>query len=178
MTAGAYARGMDPDRPPDGPPSGPRVDGSEGGPEHRGRGAAATARLAAGGVVLDSFGGETRVLVVHRPAYDDWSLPKGHVETGERSEDAAIREVAEETGVRGRITHHAGTTEHTVRLGSSTAIKQVDWFVMAPAGGIAPDPRTPDSEVDRATWWPTSRALTDLTHPSERALLARVIAMS
>ena len=55
---------------------------------------------AAGGVVLD---GEGRVAVVHRPRHDDWSLPKGKLDPGESFEDAALREVEEETGVRGRL---------------------------------------------------------------------------
>ena len=53
---------------------------------------------AAGGVVVDDR--NSTVLIVHRPRYDDWSLPKGHVDPGETFEQAALREVFEETGVR------------------------------------------------------------------------------
>jgi 8-oxo-dGTP pyrophosphatase MutT (NUDIX family) len=132
--------------------------------------------LAAGGVVLHTLDGVVHVLVVHRPAYDDWSLPKGHVDDGESPEDAALREVAEETGVEARIARAAGTTEHEVVLVEGRAMKRVHWYVMHPAHASAdPSSRTPDTEVDRATWWPVHAALTDLTHAGERELLARTV---
>jgi 8-oxo-dGTP pyrophosphatase MutT (NUDIX family) len=131
--------------------------------------------LAAGGVVLDVAGPDPRVLVVHRPAYDDWSLPKGHVDPGEELAAAALREVTEETGIAARIVRDAGTTEHTVELAPGPATKRVHWFVMEPLGDADPATREPDVEVDRATWWPTSTALRDLTYAGERTLLAQVL---
>jgi 8-oxo-dGTP diphosphatase len=136
--------------------------------------------VAAGGVVLDDTTGAVRVLVVHRPAYDDWSLPKGHVDTGESPFDASVREVVEETGVSAHVTGEAGTTEHAVTLTRAgtmlDAVKRVHWFTMHPAAA-ADDPagRAADDEVDVAAWWPVERALTDLTHATERQLLARVL---
>jgi 8-oxo-(d)GTP phosphatase len=133
--------------------------------------------LAAGGVVLHTLDGVTHALVIHRPAYDDWSLPKGHVDDGESLEDTAAREVAEETGVTARVVRPAGTTEHEVERDGVRATKRVHWFVMQPADGSHVDPssRTPDAEVDRAAWWPLGVALTDLTHAGERELLARTV---
>jgi len=131
--------------------------------------------LAAGGVVLDAAGPDPMVLVVHRPAYDDWSLPKGHVDPGEELAAAALREVTEETGIAARIVRDAGTTEHTVELAPGPATKRVHWFVMEPLGDADPATREPDVEVDRATWWPTSTALRDLTYAGERTLLAQVL---
>jgi ADP-ribose pyrophosphatase YjhB (NUDIX family) len=132
--------------------------------------------LAAGGVVLHTLDGVAHVLVVHRPAYDDWSLPKGHVDDGESPEDAALREVSEETGVAARIVRAAGTTEHEVELAEGRATKRVHWYVMRPAHAEAdPSSRAPDAEVDRATWWPVDAALEDLTHAGERELLARTV---
>jgi ADP-ribose pyrophosphatase YjhB (NUDIX family) len=140
--------------------------------------------VAAGGVVIDARpaapGAGPSVLVVHRPAYDDWSLPKGHVDPGEDVEAAALREVAEETGVRATVVSAAGTTEHTVRAARGRGAQVVHWFVMRPASDDDPDDdptlRPVDDEVDRAEWWPVPHALDALTHAGERALLRRVTA--
>jgi len=131
--------------------------------------------IAAGGIVLDEGATGPAVVVIHRPAYDDWSLPKGHVEPGEALEAAALREVAEETGVVGRIIGPAGTTAHHVVLRDGAALKQVHWFLMDRAGGSDPGARSPDDEVDRAEWWPVATAVERLTHRSERELLRGVL---
>ncbi len=136
-----------------------------------------TVVVAAGGLVIDGTGAEAKVLVVHRPTHDDWSLPKGHVDPGERLEEAALREVAEETGVEARIVRSAGTTEHRVRLDDGPASKRVHWFVMRPRGDTDPESRVPDAEVDRATWWTVRSALSDLTYAGERTLLADVLTL-
>src|SRR3954470_10760122 len=64
--------------------------------------------LAAGGVVVR----DGRVAVVHRPKYDDWSLPKGKLDPGEGFEEAALREVEEETGMRCRLGRELPSTEY------------------------------------------------------------------
>jgi 8-oxo-(d)GTP phosphatase len=135
--------------------------------------------VAAGGIVLRPARDGLRVLVVHRPAYDDWSLPKGHLDAGEGPEGAAVREVEEETGILARIVAPAGTTEHAVTLAEGSATKRVHWFLMRPAGPTdATDlddlsARPADDEVDTAAWWPVATALTALTHAGERELLRR-----
>ena len=139
----------------------------------------ATTVLAAGGVVLDGPPEALRVLVVHRPAHDDWSLPKGHVDPGEDPATTALREVEEETDVVAVIARAVGTTEHDVSLPDGPARKRVHWFAMR-ADASAGDPvaraaaRAPDAEVDRAEWWPVDVALRDLTYAGERALLVDV----
>jgi 8-oxo-(d)GTP phosphatase len=130
----------------------------------------ATAIEAAGGVVLERTTGSPRVLVVHRPAYDDWSLPKGHLDGGESPPDAAVREVLEETGVRARIVAPAGTTEYLL----GTTHKRVHWFVMEPADAGLP-PQDVDMEVDEVAWWTLGMAAERLTHVSDRVLLQRVV---
>lgn len=127
--------------------------------------------VAAGGVVISMSDDVQHVLVVHRPSYDDWSLPKGHLDADEGPEEAAVREVEEETGVRARIVAPAGTTEHPITLAEGRATKRVHWYLMHPTGTIDPSARPADDEVDSAAWWPVMRALTDLTHAGERALL-------
>jgi len=137
--------------------------------------------LAAGGVVLDPHPDDpdgARVLVVHRPAYDDWSLPKGHLDVEETPSVAAVREVLEETGVTARIVSEAGITEHIVPTSTGAATKRVHWFVMRAVSDTDPGQRTPDTEVDRAAWWSIASALTGLTYQSERLLLSRAASAS
>jgi 8-oxo-(d)GTP phosphatase len=106
------------------------------------------------------------VLVVHRVAHDDWSLPKGHVDPGEDEAAAAVREVLEETGVRARIVAPLPPTEHPTPAGR----KRVAWFLMAPLEG---DPRTrpADTEVDVAAFVAAEELPTLLTYPGDAALV-------
>ena len=84
--------------------------------------------LAAGGVLVRDDG---RVAVVHRPRYDDWSLPKGKLDAGESFEDGARREVWEETGVRGLIRAELQPVEYVDRKGRD---KLVRWYRMVDYG--------------------------------------------
>jgi 8-oxo-dGTP diphosphatase len=136
---------------------------------------------AAGGVVISTAptaGDPLRVLIVHRPRYDDWSLPKGHLEAGELPLAAALREVLEETGVRAEAIAPLGTTEHRV----AEAIKRVHWFLMRPATDLddpaAGTPRLDDGEVDDARWCDVLEATRLLSYPSELALLQRALEVS
>ena len=97
---------------------------------------------AAGGIVVDESG---RVAIVHRPRYDDWSLPKGHLETGETAEDAALREVFEETGLSCRIIGPAGETHYRDRKGRA---KRVRYFSMSVTAGSF----LVNDEVDELRW--------------------------
>ncbi|MGH8914753.1 MAG: NUDIX hydrolase, partial [Acidimicrobiia bacterium] len=84
---------------------------------------------AAGGVVFRRTAkGNLRVLVAHRPRYDDWSLPKGKADAGEPPEVTAVREVLEETGYHCRIVTPLGTTRYRIQGG----VKEVDWYAMRP----------------------------------------------
>ncbi|MBK5288578.1 MAG: NUDIX hydrolase [Acidimicrobiia bacterium] len=121
---------------------------------------------AAGGIVT-RVGPEGRnVLVVHRPQYDDWSLPKGKVDPGETDAIAAVREVAEETEVRARIAARVGCTGYQDLRGRD---KTVQYFAMT----VEHDPgeRAPDDEVDIVAWWPYDEAAERLTYPHDRRLL-------
>ena len=100
--------------------------------------------LAAGGLLVRDDG---RVAVVHRPRYDDWSLPKGKLDAGESFEDGARREVWEETGVRGRIREELQPVEYVDRKGRD---KLVRWYRMDVDG--EPDEFVPNDEVDELRW--------------------------
>jgi 8-oxo-dGTP pyrophosphatase MutT (NUDIX family) len=126
---------------------------------------------AAGGVVLRGTGTDPEVLLVHRVRYDDWSLPKGKLDPGERAEDAAIREVEEETGVRAEL----GPELPEMRYQVANGPKQVRWFRMTPVAGD-PGDRPPDDEVDVARWVPTNEALTLLTYAQDATLLRHALA--
>ena len=87
---------------------------------------------AAGGVVVRGEGEPLELAVVHRPRYDDWSLPKGKLESGERWEDAALREVEEETGLRCELGDELESARYRDRKGRD---KLVRWWLMRPFEG-------------------------------------------
>ena len=115
---------------------------------------------AAGGVVVR----DGRVAVVHRPKYDDWSLPKGKLDPGETWEQAALREVEEETGVRARL----GRELEPVRYTHKGRPKVVRYWVMDAEGGEF----SPNAEVDEVRWLPPGEAQALLSYPADRRLVA------
>jgi 8-oxo-dGTP diphosphatase len=117
---------------------------------------------AAGGVVVR----DGKVLVVHRPRYDDWSLPKGKLEAGETWEEAALREVREETGYACVIIEPLGATNYESRGRS----KEVRWYRMEADGEAG----TRDGEVDDLRWLAPSEALALLGYDGDRAVLSRL----
>lgn len=122
--------------------------------------------FAAGGIVLrKTQKGSLRVLVAHRPAYDDWSLPKGKADKGEGPEETALREVLEETGYKCRILGPMGTTRYRVGRG----IKEVAWYAMRPL------PDSPgfkkNSEVDEIKWLSRKAAAKLLDYERDRELI-------
>jgi 8-oxo-dGTP diphosphatase len=120
---------------------------------------------AAGGLVLrDGEDGTSEILVVHRPAYDDWSFPKGKLEAGESGEAAAVREVEEETGLRCRLEREVATIRY--RDGSGRP-KTVRYWLMTPVGGGL----AAAHEVDDARFVPVRHAAELLTYDRDRELL-------
>lgn len=103
---------------------------------------------AAGGVVWRrGAGGAVEVLLVHRPRYDDWSLPKGKLDDGERHDAAALREVAEETGLRCCPGPELPSARYRDRHGHE---KHVRYWAMEPVDGRF----EPNDEVDEVRWVP------------------------
>ena len=121
---------------------------------------------AAGGVVV---GRAREVVLVHRPKYDDWTLPKGKLEPGEAPLEAALREVLEETGLECRAGPLLGTIEYVDGHGRD---KTVDYWLMEAAG----DELAPTGEVDEARWVPLADAGALLSYERDRDVLARAAA--
>jgi 8-oxo-dGTP diphosphatase len=119
--------------------------------------------LAAGGLVLR----DGLVAVVHRPRYDDWTLPKGKLDEGEDFEQAALREVEEETGLRCRITRALGDTSYTDHKDRP---KLVRYYEMCDEGGEF----APNDEVDELRWLPLADAREMLTYEFDRELVAEL----
>jgi 8-oxo-(d)GTP phosphatase len=109
------------------------------------------------------------VAVVHRPRYDDWTLPKGKHEPGEGDREAALREVLEETGHHGLIERDLGTIEYTVERHGQVVPKVVRYYAMRAGGGQF----TPDAEVDELRWLPRQRAMQLLSYARDRDVLSR-----
>jgi len=116
---------------------------------------------AAGGVVVREDGA---VAVVHRPKYDDWTLPKGKLDEGESFEDAALREVEEETGLRCRLGSELPSTEYCDQKGRS---KLVRYWEMGPEDGSF----EPTTEVDDLRWLTPAEAAELLTYERDREVL-------
>ena len=124
---------------------------------------------AAGGVVLGRDGdGETRVVVIHRPKYMDWSLPKGKLEPEESWKDAALREVEEETGYRCEAGPELPPVSYLDRKGRS---KLVRYWLMEPIEGSF----EPHGEVDELRWLTRKDAEELLTYEHDRELVRKGI---
>jgi 8-oxo-dGTP diphosphatase len=113
---------------------------------------------AAGGLVhRRGSGGSLELLLVHRPRYDDWTLPKGKLEPGETHQEAALREVEEETGLRCELGRELASTRYIDRKGRP---KTVTYWAMRPLGGEF----RPHDEVDEIRWLSFPDAERLLTH--------------
>ena len=122
----------------------------------------------AGGVVER----EGRVLLISTAGGRRWQLPKGRIEAGESPEQAAIREVREETGVLGRVLAPLPAIDYWFADGRNRRIrKHVDYFLLAYVSGSEED--FDPNEVDEARWFDWNEALTRLTHENERRVAGR-----
>lgn len=119
---------------------------------------------AAGGVVVDMSHGKPRYLLVHRPRFDDWSLPKGKLLGGEKFRKAALREVKEETGLNCEPIAKLSTIKYRTRNGNPKKVKF--WLMLAMSGEFAIN-----EEVDAVVWLKRAEAMTLLSYVHDQAVL-------
>ncbi|SDI83277.1 ADP-ribose pyrophosphatase YjhB, NUDIX family [Frankineae bacterium MT45] len=125
----------------------------------------------AGGLVVDLSGAELMGALIGRTDRRGrllWSLPKGHLESGETAEQAAVREVEEETGIQGEIMARLGSVDYWFIAGERRIHKTVHHFLLRATGGALSDA---DIEVTEVAWVPLSEIPRRLAHADERDLV-------
>jgi 8-oxo-dGTP diphosphatase len=127
-----------------------------------------TVRAAGGVVFREGPDGNPEIAVVHRPRYDDWSLPKGKLEPGESELDGAVREVAEETGLVCRPGRFIGRIAY---IDNRHRHKTVAYWEMEPIAGSFER----GAEVDELRWLAPGKAVPLLTYDRDRAVLRQFV---
>lgn len=124
--------------------------------------------FSAGGVVSKNYNGMIYVLLAQHAHHHGWVFPKGligdHV-AGEQKEDTAVREVAEETGVKARILHPLSPISYWYQWQKEKRKKTVYYYVMA---YISEDPSVKDDEMEAVAWVPVTEVEKKLTYPSDK----------
>ena len=126
---------------------------------------------AAGGIVIRPLGSDFEVACIYRESRRDWSFPKGKLDDGETFEQAALREVWEETGMKCEVIRFVGTTNYTHRKGKP---KIVAYYLMSVSTGDF----APNDEVDVLVWLPLEKVREHLTWDRDQELFDLVATMS
>jgi 8-oxo-dGTP pyrophosphatase MutT (NUDIX family) len=132
------------------------------------RGRSANRTVSAAGAVLwrpGDHNGSVEVALIHRPRYDDWSLPKGKVDVGETEPVTAAREIFEETGQRVRLGRRIARVSYPIGQGT----KKVRYWAARRLGGDF----SPNQEVDDLVWLPVPAAISKLSYPLDRKVVRR-----
>lgn len=127
----------------------------------------------AGGIVVDVEGSAPRAAVIariNRAGRVEWCLPKGHLESGETPEQAAIREIAEETGIVGQIVGPLGMIDYWFSAEGRRVHKSVHHYLLLAVGGHLSVDGDPDQEAVEAAWIPLPDLGSLLAFPNERKI--------
>lgn len=143
------------------------------GPTHRVRRLPSVEERSAGGVVIDVHEGSARTAVIarrNRAGRVEWCLPKGHIEPGETLTQTAEREVAEETGITGRVLAELGTIDYWFATSDRRVHKFVHHYLLEALGGELTIDNDPDQEAIDVAWFPLHEVHQHLTFPNERRI--------
>jgi len=121
--------------------------------------------------------GELEVLLVHRPKYDDWSFPKGKLDPHEHATTAAVREVAEETGLDIRLGPALSTQSYSVKNGGGRRTKDVHYWIGRVVGDDDIAGYDPNDEIDQVSWVSVDKAPVQLTYPYDRDTLREALTL-
>lgn len=128
--------------------------------------------FSAGGIV---FNGKNQVLLTKHSQNKHWSFPKGLIDPGQTSKEAAIREVREEGGVEAEILNKVGYSKYVYTLNGEKIFKVVTYFLMRYQSG---DPSLHDFEVEEAGWYEVDKALKQLTFSQDQKLLKKALELN
>ena len=128
--------------------------------------------VSAGGVVLREGAAGAEVVICGRDADDVWGLPKGTLDEGESLQEAAVREVSEETGLKVEIVKKIGVVEYWFSADGVRYHKWVHHYLMRSTGGRTADH---DAEHDRVAWMPVDKAIGRLTFDNDKNMVRQAM---
>jgi 8-oxo-dGTP pyrophosphatase MutT (NUDIX family) len=136
--------------------------------------------VSAGGIVVDTSTDLLNVAIIarlNRGGRLEWCLPKGHPENQENNEQAAVREIEEETGIRGRVLAALGSIDYWFTVSGHRVHKTVHHFLLLSTGGHLTIENDPDHEAVDVAWVPLADLGRKLSFPNERRIadLAREV---